>query len=100
MRSSPVRASPAKLHTTDHEKALVEAYEQGLQAGRAQEREWRQRAETVQVVHLEHQIRTLREELDAKNRRFEVDGHQAVTGYGYRWNGSGTLEVDDRAPCP
>lgn len=30
----------------------MEAYEQGLQAGWAQEREWRQRAETAQVEHL------------------------------------------------
>lgn len=91
-----------KLHTTDHEKALVEAYRQGVETGRAQEREWRQRTEAAQVEHLERQIRTLREELDAKNRRFEVDGDQAVTveGYGYRWSGPGTLEVGDRVLLP
>jgi hypothetical protein len=90
------------LHTTDHEKALVGAYQQGLQAGRAQERQWRQRAEAAQVEHLERQIRTLREELDAKNRRFEVEGNQAVTvdGYGYRWRGPGTLGVGDRVLLP
>ncbi|MGM7439910.1 hypothetical protein [Streptomyces tunisiensis] len=77
----------------------MEAYRQGLETGRAQEREWRQRAAAAQVEHLERQIR---EELDAKNRRFEVDGDQAVTvdGYGYRWRGPGTLEVGDRVLLP
>lgn len=91
-----------KLHTTDHEKALVEAYQTGLETGRKQEREWQQRAEASQVEHLEKQIRTLRDELDAQNRRFEVDGGQAVTvgGYGYRWCGPGTLEVGDRVLLP
>lgn len=91
-----------KLHTTDHEKALAEAYQQGLETGRAQESQWRQRAEAAQVEHLERQIRTLREELDAKNRRFEIDDAQAVTvdGYGYRWSGPGTLEVGDRVLLP
>lgn len=34
--------------------------------------------------------------------RFEVDGDQAVTvdGYGYRWSGTGTLEVGDRVLLP
>lgn len=87
-----------KLHTTDHEKA----YQQGLETGRAKEREWRQRTEAAQIEHLERQIRTLREELDAKNRRFDVDGDQTVTvdGYGYRWNGPGTLDVGDRVLLP
>ncbi|QLE70220.1 hypothetical protein FGW37_33135 [Streptomyces rectiverticillatus] len=91
-----------KLHTTDHERTLVEAYRQGLETGRAQEREWRQRTEAAQVEHLERQIRALREELDARNRRFEVDSDQAVTvdGYGYRWRGPGRLEVGDRVLLP
>ncbi|MEU9349008.1 hypothetical protein AB0D74_48210 [Streptomyces sp. NPDC048278] len=80
----------------------MEAYQQGLETGRTQEREWRQRSEAAQVEHLERQIRTLREELDTKNRRFEVDGDQAITvdGYGYRWSGPGTLEVGDRVLLP
>lgn len=91
-----------KLHTTDHEKALVEAYQQGLEIGRTKEREWRQRTEAAKVEHLERQIRTLREELDAKNRRFDVDGDQAVTvdGFGYRWRGPGRLDVGDRVLLP
>ncbi|WP_405504575.1 hypothetical protein [Streptomyces anulatus] len=80
----------------------MEAYQQGMETGRAKEREWRQRTEAAQIEHLERQIRTLREELDAKNRRFDVDGDQAVTvdGYGYRWRGPGTLEVGDRVLLP
>ncbi|MFE9381251.1 hypothetical protein [Streptomyces sp. NPDC006855] len=91
-----------KPHTTDHEKALVAAYQQGLATGRTKEREWRQRTEAAKVEHLERQIRTLREELDAKNRRFDVDGDQAVTvdGYGYRWRGPGRLDVGDRVLLP
>ncbi|NEB39499.1 hypothetical protein [Streptomyces sp. SID14515] len=80
----------------------MDAYRQGLETGRAKEREWRQRAEAAQVGHLERQIRTLREELDAKNRRFNVDGDQTVTvdGYGYSWSGPGTLDVGDRVILP
>ncbi|MFF3751414.1 hypothetical protein ACFYYH_13270 [Streptomyces sp. NPDC002018] len=91
-----------KLHTTDHEKALAEVYRQGVETGRAQEREWRQRTEAAKVEHLERQIRTLREALDAKNRRLEVDDAQAVTvdGYGSRWSGPGTLKVGGRVLLP
>ncbi|MGV9788273.1 hypothetical protein [Streptomyces sp. NPDC003435] len=91
-----------KLHTTDHEKALVDAYQQGLEAGRAEERRWSRRTQAGQVEHLKRQMQTLREELDAKNRRFTVDGDQAVTvdGYGYRWKGPHTLEVGDRVLLP
>ncbi|MDJ1645214.1 hypothetical protein [Streptomyces pakalii] len=78
------------------------AYQQGMETGRTKEREWRQRTEAAQVATLERQIRTLREELDAKNRRFDVDGDQAVTvdGYGYRWRGPGRLDVGDRVLLP
>ncbi|MGI5430300.1 hypothetical protein [Streptomyces sp. CA-179760] len=89
-----------KLHTTDHDKALVDAYQQGLEAGRLQES--KHHAEAAEVEHVGRQIRILRNEPHAGNRRFEVYGGQAVTvdGYGYRWKGSGTLEVGDRVLLP
>ncbi|MBZ4319915.1 hypothetical protein [Streptomyces huiliensis] len=80
----------------------MEAYQKGLETGWAQERDWSQRAATAQIERLERQIRTLRDELDAKSRRFQIDGDQVVTvdGYGYRWKGPGTLEVGDRVLLP
>ncbi|GAA2114983.1 hypothetical protein [Streptomyces synnematoformans] len=105
---SPCRAQfsgpgfACKIHTTEHERALVEAYQQGLQAGRTQAREWERSAAASRVEHLEQQIRTLQEQLDAKTRRYEVDGDQIVTvdGYGYRWRGADPLEVGDRVLLP
>ncbi|MER6686337.1 hypothetical protein [Streptomyces olivaceoviridis] len=91
-----------KLHTTDHEQALLAAYRKGLETGRAQERKYASQAQDARIEHLESQIRTLREELDSKSRRFEVDGAQAVTvdGYGYQWRGPDTLAVGDRVLLP
>ncbi|MGW6214879.1 hypothetical protein [Streptomyces sp. NPDC055109] len=91
-----------KLHTTDHENALLDAYRQGLAAGRAEAAQYEQRASAARIAELERQVRTLGERLDSQTRRYEVDGHQAVTvdGYGYRWTGPGALEVGDRVLLP
>ncbi|MFD6748139.1 hypothetical protein ACWHA6_36925 [Streptomyces anthocyanicus] len=91
-----------KLHTTDHEKALLDAYQQGQRDGREQAKRWEQQASAARIAELERQIRALKDERDSKTRRFEVDGHQAVTvgGYGYQWKGPGRLEIGDRVLLP
>lgn len=93
-----------KIHTTDHdhEKTLIDAYLQGLETGRTRARQGEQQAAAARIEHLEKQVRTLQEQLDAKTRRHEDGGYQAVTvaGYGYRWSGPGRLEVGDRVLLP
>jgi len=89
-----------KLHTTAHEKDIADAYRHGMEAGRTQGREWEKSSAKLRIEHLERQVRTLEEKLDAAARRFEVDGCQAVTvdGYGYRWKGPGRTR--GRRPGP
>lgn len=96
------RGFACKLHTTEHEAELVRAYEQGLTAGRAQERRTQEQSTKLHVAHLERQVQELREKLDGASRRFEVAGRQAVTvdGYGYLWAGEGALVVGDRVLLP
>lgn len=86
-----------KLHTTDHEKALLDAYQQGQRDGREHARRWEQQASAARIAELERQ-----DERDSKTRRFERDGHQAVMvgGYGYQWKGPGRLEIGDQVLLP
>ncbi|WP_250734944.1 hypothetical protein [Streptomyces sp. G2] len=96
------RGFACKLHTTDHEKTLIEAFEHGRRTGREEERTWQQRSANTRIEQLERQVRTLEEKLDSRDRRYEVDGHQAVTvdGYAYVWTGQGRLEVGDTVLLP
>ncbi|MFB7374182.1 hypothetical protein ACFC0D_30535 [Streptomyces sp. NPDC056222] len=96
------RGFACKIHTTDHEKQLVDAYEQGLRAGREEGRRQEQQTADIRVENLERQVRTLEEKLDTQNRRFEIDGHQCVTvgRYAYVWTGPGRLKVGDRVLLP
>ncbi|MFJ7280563.1 hypothetical protein [Kitasatospora sp. NPDC098663] len=96
------RAFACKLHTTDLEKQLLDAYERGHRDGYAQGRQSAEVSAKLHSEHLERKVKTLEEQLDAQQRRFEDRGAQAVTvdGYGYRWGGPGRLEVGDRVLLP
>ncbi|MGW4049523.1 hypothetical protein ACWENA_01705 [Streptomyces sp. NPDC004779] len=96
------RGFACKLHTTEHERQLVDAYAQGLRAGREEGEKWQQQSTDVRVENLERQVRMLQEQLDVQNRQYEIDGHQAVTigRYAYLWAGPERLEVGDRVLLP
>ncbi|MFE2106932.1 hypothetical protein ACFXAF_13815 [Kitasatospora sp. NPDC059463] len=96
------RAFACKLHTTELEKQLLDAYEQGHSEGYAQGRQSAESLAKLRNEHLEGKVKKLEEQLDAQQRRFEDCGAQVVTvdGYGYRWTGPGRLEVGDHVLLP
>ncbi len=90
-----------KIHTTEREKEIVEAYQRGLTIGRTEGSDWEKKSAKLSVEHLERRVQDLEAKLDAATRRYQDNGHQAVTvdGYGYRWEGHGQLAVGDRYCC-
>jgi hypothetical protein len=91
-----------KVHTTQEEQALVEAYQAGYRTGYQEGAESGRRSLATSTEYLERQIADLKQKLDKAARRYTVDGHQAVTvdGYGYLWQGQPELKVGELVMLP
>jgi hypothetical protein len=91
-----------KLHITEREREVAEAYQRGRNDGYAQARKSNEDLERMHVERLERRIRELEQRLDEADRYYEYDGDQVVEvgKYAYRWSGSPPLSVGDRVLLP
>ena len=90
------------LHATEHEQALVDAYQQGYRAGLSEGSELGRKGAEMSKEYLQRRVAELEKQLDQAKRRHTVDGHQAVEvdGYGYLWTGADPLRVGERVWLP
>jgi hypothetical protein len=91
-----------RQHTTEHEREVLDAYEQGWREGLRQGQQSGNELRSLATEHLERRIAALEQQLDEKQRVYEVAGDQAVEvgGYSYRWAGHPPLAVGDRVLLP
>ncbi len=91
-----------KLHTTDHEREVLAAFERGWSEGLRQGRESEASLSSDRVRRLERRIAELETAADEQLRIYEVDGSQAVEvgRYSYRWDGEPQLVVGEKVLLP